>query len=38
MHGGLSGDQSAHLAVTTIMWLVVPLTVGVVTVLRSEVK
>lgn len=38
MHGGLSGDQWAHLALTTIMWLVVPLTVGVVTVLRSEVK
>ena len=29
MQGGLSGDQWAHLAVTSVVWLVVPLVVGV---------
>jgi ABC-2 type transport system permease protein len=38
MQGGLSGDQWVHLAVTTVMWLVIPLTFSVITVLRSEVK
>ncbi len=38
LHGGLSGDQWAHLAVTTFVWLVIPLTVGVANLLRSEVK
>ncbi len=38
MQGGLSGDQWTHLAVTTVVWLVIPLTIGVMNVLRSEVK
>jgi ABC-2 type transport system permease protein len=38
MHGGLSGDQWAHLAVTSFVWLVVPLAVGARNVLRAEVK
>jgi ABC-2 type transport system permease protein len=38
MHGGLSGDQWAHLAVTSFVWLVVPLAIGVQNVLRAEVK
>lgn len=38
MNGGLSGDQWAHLAVTSLVWLVIPLIVGVVRVLRAEVK
>lgn len=38
MNGGLSGDQWAHLAVTTMVWLVIPLVIGVVRVLRAEVK
>jgi hypothetical protein len=38
MQGGLSGDQGWHLAVTTLVWLVIPLTVSVISVLRSEVK
>ena len=38
MQGGLSGDQWAHLAVTSMVWLVIPLVVGVVRVLRTEVK
>jgi ABC-2 type transport system permease protein len=38
MNGGLVGDQWMHLAVTTVVWLALPLTAGVLTVLRSEVK
>jgi ABC-2 type transport system permease protein len=38
MQGGLAGDQWGHLAVTTLVWLVIPLTFGVIRVLRSEVK
>lgn len=38
MDGGLSGDQWAHLAVTSMVWLVIPLIVGIVRVLRAEVK
>jgi hypothetical protein len=38
LQGGLSGDQWAHFAVTSLVWLVVPLAAGVVRVLRSEVK
>lgn len=38
MNGGLSGDQWAHLSVTSMVWLVIPLVVGVVRVLRAEVK
>jgi len=36
--GGLSGEQWAQLAVTTLVWLVVPLAVGVRALVRSEVK
>jgi ABC-2 type transport system permease protein len=36
--GGLTAEQWTQLAVTTAVWLVVPLTVGVVTLLRAEVK
>jgi len=38
MQGGLTGDQWTHLVVTSVVWLVVPLVVGVVRVLRAEVK
>jgi hypothetical protein len=38
LHADLSGDQWWHLAVTSVVWLVVPMVVAVVTVLRSEVK
>jgi ABC-2 type transport system permease protein len=38
MQGGLSGDQWTQLAVTTVVWLVIPLAIGVMNVLRSEVK
>ena len=34
----LSGEQWAQLGVTSVFWLVVPLTVGVVMLLRSEIK
>jgi ABC-2 type transport system permease protein len=37
-NGNLTGDQWAHLGVTGLIWLVLPLTVGVAMVLRSEVK
>ena len=36
--GNLTGDQWSHLAVTTVVWLVLPMVVAVVNVLRSEVK
>jgi ABC-2 type transport system permease protein len=36
--GGLGGSEWAHLAVTSVIWLVVPLAVGTRLVLRSEVK
>jgi hypothetical protein len=36
--GGLNGEQWAQLSVTTLVWLVVPLAVGVRSLLRSEVK
>jgi hypothetical protein len=36
--GGLTGEQWANLGVTSLIWLIVPLTVGVWLVLRSEVK
>jgi ABC-2 type transport system permease protein len=36
--GNLTGDQWSHLAVTSVVWLVVPMVVAVVSVLRSEVK
>ena len=36
--GGLSGEQWTQLAVTTAVWLVAPLLVAVVNLLRSEVK
>lgn len=34
----MSGEQWAQLGVTGLVWLVIPLTVGVWMVLRSEVK
>lgn len=36
--GSVSGEQWAQLGVTALFWLVIPLTVGVWSVLRSEVK
>lgn len=36
--GSLTGEQWAHLAVTVMMWLVLPAVVGLRLVLRSEVK
>ncbi|SES48972.1 hypothetical protein SAMN05216199_0260 [Pedococcus cremeus] len=37
-HGGFSAEQWAQLGVTSAAWLVAPLTIGLVTLLRSEVK
>ncbi len=36
--GGFTGEQWIQLAVTTAVWLLVPLTIGVRSLLRSEVK
>ena len=36
--GDLSGEQWAQLATTTVIWLVLPLTIAVINLLRSEVK
>jgi ABC-2 type transport system permease protein len=36
--GGFTGEQWAQLAVTSLVWLVLPLAVGVRSLLRSEVK
>ena len=38
LRGGLSGEQWSHIAVTTLVWLVLPLVVALVTLRRSEVK
>ena len=38
LRGELAGDGWSHLAVTSVVWLVVPMLVAVVNVLRSEVK
>lgn len=38
MQGGLAGDQWAHLVVTSVVWLVIPLVIGARAVLRAEVK
>lgn len=38
LRGALGGDGWSHLAVTSLVWLVVPMVVAVVSVLRSEVK
>jgi hypothetical protein len=38
LQGALTGDGWSHLAVTSLMWLVVPMVFAVVNVLRSEVK
>ncbi len=38
LRADLTGDQWSQLAVTSVVWLVVPMVVAVVTVLRSEVK
>jgi len=37
-HGSLTGEQWAQLGVTSVVWLAVPLTIGLWTLLRSEVK
>ena len=37
-NGSLTGEQWAQLGVTSLVWLVLPLAVGVLTLLRSEVK
>ncbi len=37
-NGALSGEQWAQLAVTSIVWLVIPMAIGIRMVLRSEVK
>ena len=37
-NGDLTGEQWANLGVTSIIWLIVPLTVGIGLVMRSEVK
>ena len=36
--GTLTSDQWAHLGVTSVLWLLVPMTVGLILVLRAEVK
>lgn len=38
MQGEIAGYGWAHLAVTSVLWLVIPLAIGVRSVLRSEVK
>jgi hypothetical protein len=38
LRGDLAGEQWSQLAVTTLVWLVVPMVAAVVNVLRSEVK
>lgn len=38
LRGQLAGDGWSHLAVTSLVWLVVPMVVAVVNMLRSEVK
>lgn len=38
LRGALAGDGWTHLAVTSLVWLVVPMAFAVVNVLRSEVK
>jgi ABC-2 type transport system permease protein len=38
LRGDLTGDGWSHLAVTSVVWLVVPMAIAVVNVLRSEVK
>jgi hypothetical protein len=38
LRGDIAGDQWSQLAVTTVVWLVVPMVAAVVNLLRSEVK
>jgi len=38
LRGELAGEEWSHLIVTTLVWLVVPMVVAVVNVLRAEVK
>ena len=38
LNGGLSAEQWSQLAVTTTVWLVLPLVIAVLTLRRSEVK
>ncbi len=38
LRGDIAGDQWSQLAVTTVVWLMVPMVAAVVNVLRSEVK
>lgn len=37
-HGSLTGEMWSQLGVTSVIWLVAPLTVGLWTLLRSEIK
>ncbi len=37
-NGSLTGEQWANLATSGVIWLVAPLTIGLFTLLRSEVK
>jgi ABC-2 type transport system permease protein len=36
--GALNGQQWAHLGVTGLIWLVIPLTIGLGSVIRAEIK
>jgi hypothetical protein len=36
--GTLTGEQWAHLGVTSVIWLIIPLTLGLLLVVRAEVK
>ena len=38
LRGGLSGEQWSHVGATTLVWLVLPLVIAVLTLRRSEVK
>ncbi len=37
-NGSMTGEQWAQLGTTSLIWLIVPLTIGLWSVLRSEVK
>ncbi len=37
-NGSPSGEEWAHIAVTGVTWLIIPLAIGLVAVMRSEVK
>lgn len=38
LRGDLAGDGRSHLAVTSVVWLIIPMAVAAVSVLRAEVK